>query len=57
MNGAIELDNLILALHNDTYAIPKDTGIVFQVKDIVGAVERLREKGIEVNNPQDRRWL
>ncbi|MCE4610048.1 MAG: hypothetical protein F7C36_06720 [Desulfurococcales archaeon] len=49
----LELDNLILALHKDTNASPKDTGIVFQVKDIDEYVKRLREKGIEVNNPQD----
>ncbi len=49
----LELDNLILALHKDTNASPKDTGIVFQVKDIGEYVKRLREKGIEVNNPQD----
>ncbi len=49
----LELDNLILALHKDTNANPKDTGIVFQVKDIGEAVERLREKGVEVTGPQD----
>ncbi|MCE4619382.1 MAG: hypothetical protein F7C37_08135 [Desulfurococcales archaeon] len=49
----LELDNLVLALHKDTTANPKDTGIVFQVKDIGEAVERLTEKGIEVTDPQD----
>ena len=49
----LELDNLVLALHKDTNASPKDTGIVFQVNDIGEAVERLREKGTEVTDPQD----
>ena len=49
----LELDNVILALHKDVNASSRDTGIVFQVKDIGKTIESLRARGIEVTGPQD----
>ncbi len=49
----LELKNTILALHKNTDASPRDTGIVFEVKDIQETVRELRQKGIEVTEPED----
>ena len=49
----LELDNVILALHKAAETSPRDTGIVFKVDDLDKTVERLKEKGVDVTNPQD----
>ncbi len=49
----LQLENVILALHKSMEATPKDTGIVFIVEDIEKTIALLRERGVDVTNPQD----
>ena len=47
------LENIVIALLQDKDALPKRTGIVFEVNDINETVERLKAKGVKVDEIND----
>ncbi len=49
----IHLDNIVLAIHKDPNAEPKNTGIVFATTGIHRAVDELRAKKVSVSEVTD----
>ena len=47
------LENLVIALLYDEKALPKRTGIVFEVDNIHETVEKLKAKGVKVGEVND----